>query len=521
MKRTLARVSTVAVLSGLILPLQVLAQSPETRPTFDVADVHVSKPGTEWTNPFLAAGRVEVRGWTMLDLVSLAYQVINERVLSGPPWLSTDRFDITAKAAASTPEDMLRPMLQTLLADRFKLAVRKEERPVPVYLLTVGRRGPKLKESAGGGPSGCNGSGGAGTVMQTCQNMTMAQLTQRLRGMANGYLDHPVVDTTGLTGSYDFTLSWVGPGMVGRSAGGTGSGVSIFDAVDQQLGLKLEGTTQPGTVIVVEHVNQKPTDNPPGVTPVLPPPPTEFEVAVIRVSKPGTTQAGSRLLKSGQLDQPGTTLKDLITFAYDLEDDMVVGAPKWLDSDRFDLSAKAQSSVSLETVRVMLQKLLADRFKLAVHREDQPVSVYALTPGKRNVKLKEADGSNRSDCKLSFVNGNRTYTCQNTTMAQLAEKLRSMAPAYLGDHPVVDLTGLKGAYDFTLSWAGKNRFTAAAPGGGGAGQPPGAVATAADPNGDITVFEAVDRYMGLKLAAQKYPIPVIVIDHVERTPTEN
>ncbi len=516
MKRTLA----IVLLSGLVVSLQVFGQSPETAPAFDAADVHASKPGaTERMVNFMNAGRVELRGATMLNLIRVAYQVENDRVIGGPPWLDTDRFDISARAAPTTQQDTLRLMLQALLTERFKLGIRKEERPLPIFALTVGKRGLKLKEAAGDGPSRCSETGrGTDLLTYTCQNMTMTQLAQRLRGMADGYIDVPVIDRTGLTVAYDFTVSWTQRGLLGKP-GHTDqvSGTTIFDAVDKQLGLNLEAQTQLGTVIVVEHVNQKPTDNPEGVTRTLPPPPTEFEVAEIRPSKPGATGGQVRFLPSGRLEFPGATLKSLITLAYGIEPDMVVGAPKWWDSDHFDLVAKTPAWVPLDTLRPMLQKLLTERFKLAVHNEDQPVSVYALTAGKRS-KLKDADGSVRSSCKDSTGDGREIFTCQNTTMAQLAVQLRQQAPGYLGDHPVVDLTGLKGSYDFTLSWAWKGRFTAA---GRGGGDSPGGVAAATDPNGDITVFEAVDKYLGLKLAAQKYPMPVIVIDHVERTPTEN
>lgn len=528
MKRALVSVSTIVLLFGLILCGQAFGQSPETPPVFDVADVHSSKPGTtEVTSRFMAAGRVELRGATMLDLVSIAYQVGSDLVIGGPTWLDTDRFDISARAAPTTQQDALRPMLQVLLADRFNLAIRKEERPLPIFALMVGKRGLKLKESAGDGPSRCTGSGeGTATFTATCQHLTMAQLAQRLPGMgsgaAGGYLDHPVVDMTGLASAYDLSLSFTRRGQLRRPAGDTdpGSGISIFDAVDQQLGLKLEAREQPGTVIVVEHVNQKPTDNPAGVTHTPPPPPTEFEVAEIRPSRPGTIEGTPRYLQSGRFELPGTTLKSLITLAYDVEDDRVVGAPKWWDTDHFDLVAKTETRVPIVTLQPILQKLLVERFKLAVHQEEQPVSVYALTAGKRGLKLKEADGALRSSCKDSLGDGRKIYTCQNTTMEQLAGKLRSAAPLYI-DHAVVDLTGLKGSYDFTLSWATKGRFTAAGRGGGDTGQPSGGVAAASDPNGDITVFEAVDKYLGLKLAAQKYPMSVVVIDHVERTPTEN
>jgi uncharacterized protein (TIGR03435 family) len=310
MKRTFASLRTAVLLSGLILcglvlSDVVLGQSPETAPTFDVADVHPTKPGTTgWTANFINAGRVEVRGATMLHLITVAYQVEPDRVLGGPPWLETDRFDISARAAPATQQETLRAMLQALLAERFKLAIRKEERPMPIFALTVGKRGPKLKESAGDGPPRCTEIGrGTALLTTTCEHMTMAQLAQRLRGMSTAYIDVPVADKTGLTAAYDFTVGWTQRGLLAKPGDTDQRGsTTIFDAFDKQLGLKLEAQEQPGTVILLEHVNQKPTDNPAGITRTLPPPPTEFEVAEIRPSRPGTAEGGRRLLQSGRLE---------------------------------------------------------------------------------------------------------------------------------------------------------------------------------------------------------------------------
>jgi len=99
-----------------------------------------------------------------------------------------------------------------------------------------------------------------------------------------------------------------------------------------------------------------------------------------------------------------------------------------------------------------------------------------------------------------------TYVCRNTTMAQLAERLPDIAGAYLV-HPMVDLTGLPDGYDFTLTWTPKARLSDAAAGHMSTGN-------------DLTVFDAVDRQLGLKLEEQKYVMPVTVIDHVERTSVE-
>jgi uncharacterized protein (TIGR03435 family) len=214
------------------------------------------------------------------------------------------------------------------------------------------------------------------------------------------------------------------------------------------------------------------------------------------------------------------SLQELITAAYDIDAENLAGAPKWLDADHFDIVAKSAPGTTEDALQVMLRSLLAERFKLAVHNDEQPAPVYALTMGNGAPKLKEASGSERSECKSGMGNGVRTFSCQNTTMAQLAERLRGAAPAYL-DHPVVDLTGLKGAYGFALGWTPKAR-TAGTPGlGGDLGQPASGPLPASDPAGGLTPFEAVDKQLGLKLSLGKHPMPVVVIDRVERTPIAN
>jgi hypothetical protein len=232
----------------------------------------------------------------------------------------------------------------------------------------VGKRGLKLKESSGDGASDCDRKNEAGLNTIVCRHMTMAQLAERLRFYANGYLDHPLIDKTGLAAAYDFTLSWTGRGQLRKPLGDDpGSGISVFDAVDKQLGLRIDAQPQPTPVIVINSVNQKPTDNPPGTTKASPPPPTEFEVASVRVSK--LTQNGAeRVLRSGMVDLQGLTLKELITAAYDIDDERLVGVPKWMETDRFDVAAKTQPGVPFDALIVMLQKLLEERFKLAVHR---------------------------------------------------------------------------------------------------------------------------------------------------------
>ena len=184
----------------------------------------------------------------------------------------------------------------------------------------------------------------------------------------------------------------------------------------------------------------------------------------------------------------------------------------------------------------MLQALLKDRFKLATHSEERLVDAYNLVAVKP--KLKKADPTSRTRFKEGpAADGkdprdknpmlSRLVTCQNMTMAQFAEKLQSIAPGYIHT-PVLDATGLEGSWDFTLSFspAGMDQFiTSQGAGGRGGGeaprQPIGATAEASDPSGAITLFEAIEKQLGLKLEKQKRPASVLVIDHVEQKPTDN
>jgi uncharacterized protein (TIGR03435 family) len=293
-------------------------------------------------------------------------------------------------------------------------------------------------------------------------------------------------------------------------------------------------------------VNQKPTDNAPGVVTKLPPtPPAEFEVADIKPSAPGATQAGGGFQPGGRIDLHGIALKNLISLAWNLSPfEEIAGAPKWLDSANFDLVAKTSTTtngpsnappIAIDDLRNMMKALLIERFKIQTHYEDRPVETYTLVAVKP--KMKKADPANRTGCKTAPAFGDTfpppmQATCQNITMAQFAEKLTDIAALYL-HYPVSDSTNLAGAWDFTLTFTPLPPGFKGGPGGrGGDGVVtpqirPGNAApssdglSASDPSGSLSLFEAMTRQLGLKLESQKRPMPVLVIDHVERTPTEN
>ena len=137
--------------------------------------------------------------------------------------------------------------------------------------------------------------------------------------------------------------------------------------------------------------------------------------------------------------------------------------------------------------------------------EDRPTDVYALTV-KRTTKLKDAAPNRRSECHIAYGDANLTMTCQNTTMRQLQDRARDQAWGTL-DRPVLDQTGLRGAYDFSITWV---------PGPWNSQQPAApAEGMASAPTGEISFFEAMEKQLGLKLTKQKLPYPALVVDSVE------
>lgn len=542
MKRAFSGLSVLALLAGASF-----GQSASAPATFDLADVHIS-PRSQFQffqGAVLKGNRYVVKNATLVDLIATAYSIENEKVVGGPSWLEKDRFDVIAKAPANTPPETLKLMLQGLLADRFKVAVHPDTRPMSVFVLTVGKGKAKLKESDGSGNSGCQPTpgqppptpGATLTIMITCHNMTMESFVPLVRQMASGYITGPVVNSTELKGSWDFDIKWTPRGAFAQSGP---DGISIFDALDRQLGLKLESQKLPMSVIVVDSANDKPTDNPPGVATALPPPPpAEFEVAVIKPSLPEAT-TGGRFDPSGQINMQAVTLKLLISIAWGInpnDKETLLGAPKWLDSTKFDIVAKTSTSggpaaaqLDIEDFRSMLRALLIDRFKMAVHNEERPVNAYTLTAA--NPKMKKADPSNRTGCKegpgpdgkdprIANPILSRLVTCLNMTMTQFAEQLQTMAGGYVFS-PVKDATGLEGAFDFTLSFSTAGQVNGGRGGGfGGDGGTPTGAETASDPSGALSIFDAISKQLGLKLELKKRPVTVLVIDHVEEKPTDN
>jgi bla regulator protein BlaR1 len=247
-----------------------------------------------------------------------------------------------------------------------------------------------------------------------------------------------------------------------------------------------------------------------------------FEVASIKPSNPDTPGGLINFTGGGGLKLSNIPLRTMITLAYDVRDFQISGGPGWVATERFDVTAKAdrsadgpddfakmtdgQRKATRDQVVERLRALLADRFQLAVHRETKEQPIYALVVSKNGSKLQEVKDLGREQ-RLSTGRG------RMDAMGVPIEMAATVLSNIMG-RPVVDKTGLTGKYSFVLEWTPEPGADARAQGFGD-----GITAPAPAPGGP-TIFTALQEQLGLRLDAQKGPVPNIVIDRVEK-PSEN
>lgn len=272
-----------------------------------------------------------------------------------------------------------------------------------------------------------------------------------------------------------------------------------------------------------------------GVFGQTPPARPEFEVASVKPSPQqplGQANVGVHI-DGAQVHCTFLSMRDYIRVAYKVKDYQIEG-PDFMRSERFDISAKLPSAANREQVADMLQTLLIDRFAITTHREKKDFPVYALTVDKGGMKAKESplDADNSAVNVTStntatgttvdlgkgayFTIGEKTLEARKLTMVNLADLL-----ARFVDRPVVDMTDVKGTYDFTFELkpeeylAMKIRAAVIA----GVNLPPEALKLL-DNASDDSLFAAL-ALEGLKLERRKAPLEVLVVDHIEKVPTEN
>ena len=215
---------------------------------------------------FQAGGRFSATNVPLKILIALAYHVRPEAVTGGPGWLGSDRFDIVAKALQTTSSDEIRRMLQTLLAEQFKLKLHTDQKNMPAYARLPGKAGPKLQPSSEPAlltDQRCRpGDANAGQRQVECKHMTMALFADTLQELAPREIDAPVVDQTGVQGTYSFNLVWA-PAVLGDPANplDPAAGPTLFEALDSQLGLRLQSKKLPLAVIVIDRVERVPVEN--------------------------------------------------------------------------------------------------------------------------------------------------------------------------------------------------------------------------------------------------------------------
>ena len=293
------RIAVVIIVVAGTANLALQAQSPTTAatPKFDVASIRLcderNSRGTRGGNA--SPGRLSVACTTLGTLpdsfpgiLQQAYGIFANgrenplwsipKIEGGPAWINSERYEINAKAEGdASPEMMMGPMMQALLEDRFKLKVHRESRDVPVYALTVAKAGLKLKPFREGSctpsydgprvtaqPPVCKArasSRGPNLVTIDGQGMTLDEFSGlMLTASAFGFkFDRPLINKTGLAGRFDFHLEFA-IDDVRAAASSDAAGASIFTAVQQQLGLKLEATKGPAELLVIDHI-ERPSEN--------------------------------------------------------------------------------------------------------------------------------------------------------------------------------------------------------------------------------------------------------------------
>jgi uncharacterized protein (TIGR03435 family) len=549
----------VPIAFGLLRAPQIQADSLHRAglpsPYFDVISVRPSPAKNDGTTVRFVPGSLRLANWTTRSLIVYAYDVGTDDIVDGPAWIDSERYDIDANVDDSLAydigklidanvagrfppglrHDQLKSAVQSLLADRFRLKLARETRQVPTYALVIAKNGPRLREAKPGdtyakGITGPNGSpeGAHRGAGQNGHLMAQALPMSSVAAALSQQLNRTILDKTGLTGDYDFALEWTpaenpaAPGshpLADTSTPPEPSGASIFTAIEQQLGLKLELQEVATQVLRVDKV-EKPAAHEGQSSGA---PSSSFKTASIKPNTTDTPMAGfnikgkpfsAAMFKPDRFMATNFTLHQLIRLAYRVQDSQILSGPDWLSSEKYDVDAKIDSSVVDELNRLgngqgelervhMLQSLLADHFKLTLHRETRELPVYALVVADDGPKLQIAKPGDTYPNGMKGPGGRPVGTGyfepEHGKIVFQGRPLSSLVQ-YLSDRlgrTVLDKTGLLGNYDFALQWA-----------------------PTSPESSSPSVLAAVQEQLGLRLEPQNTATEVLVIDRAEK-PSEN
>lgn len=303
-------------------------------------------------------------------------------------------------------------------------------------------------------------------------------------------------------GTLTFTMDAIGGKYVGKMSPDGKTIAGTWTQGPSPFALNLDRTTEDAAWPIPEPPKPMAADANPS-----------FEVATIKPNNSGATQMQGLVIQGRKFLTRASSLEDLISFAYNVQTRQITGGPSWIASDRYDIEAlpDAEGVPNAQQIRVMIQKLLADRFKLTFHKEQRDMPAYVLEVAKGGQKLTP----NQSKGQLPGLGfgpgaGGITMRAINATMGDFTGFLQIVVL----DRPVVDRTGITGRYDLKCTFTpDDSQFNGhpprlPPPSGGDAAS----TADAAAPS----LYEAMQQELGLKLTPEKTAVDVIAIDHVEK-----
>jgi bla regulator protein blaR1 len=539
---SVAGLSAVAapIVFGLLHATQTRAQSQAqiTTPTVPSFETALIKPsngepmagfeivGKPFTGIMWKGDRLMATNFTLHGLIRVAYAIQDDQISGGPDWLNSEGYDIDAKIGKSVVDDMQKRgpvygvsgrtrMFQELLSDRFKLSFHRETKDLPVYGLVIAANGPKVRPAKPGDTylNGLTCFGGrpcgAGVILTpeagklVGQGVPIASLVQDL---SEHYVHRAVLDKTGLTDKYDFTLQWTPEE----------SQPAIFAAIQEQLGLKLQPQKAPMEVLVIDHAEKPSEPQAQSTAPIVP----VYETVSITPSKSGG-HGDILMFGPDRFTSSNASLQQLIREAYGVEDDRISGAPVWLESEKYDVEAKEYSRADdarnvglnqrVSEQKSMLQAMLAERLKLAVHRETRDLTVYALVIATSGPKLQESKPGETYPKLFKAPDGvPRPGGIHFDGQRLIAQAVPLQAIQFHLSRQlhrtILDETGLSGTYDFALHLPD--------------GILPGIDNPAPPDSYEPAVSTAIEQQLGLKLEPRKASMEILVIEHIEK-PSEN
>jgi uncharacterized protein (TIGR03435 family) len=617
----IAALATPLAVGAITAPLraQSQSQSQDQGQRFDVASIKPCDPSTRppgrggGPGQNLSPDRLHIACMSVVQLINVAYITNGERLLNddpgylqrsgdgsavltrgpdrvrgGPAWARDEKFEIEAKASAATDRKILQgPMLRALLEERFHLMIhRAEDQNVDMFALTVASGKPKITPWASESectqwdratqkpppmkdviemvrrgekpPCGLGVMGG-----ENGSNRTLALNGQPMDSVAywlSTAVGRHVLNRTGLEGKYTLYLEYAP-----QDSPADATGPSVFKAIEEQWGLKLEPTKGPRGYIAIDQVERPSNDvrqDADSRTPAQ-----TFEAASIRPCDPHETvpivvplggRGGGPALdvSPGRLNVHCITVADLVNIAYVqhgdpapvnrtkpalMGDDTIRGGPAWVRTDKYTIEATALGAPSRSILLgTMLRSLLEDRFQLKLHQDTKQIPAFALRVADQGLKLRPVDPNTcvmpdpdhpgprvskmtPAGTKAIFAAGapegakpfcgaavggapngpSVTYDAIGQPFDQL---VRTMG--FMFDRPVVNETHVDGQFTFHLEFARDENVT-------GLPVPPGGAPAPADPSGP-TVFAAFEKQLGLKFVPAKAPQGFLVIDKVER-----